>query len=88
MYINEIKELPNKRRRVILDDESSLTLYAGELRKYGMKTGEEVPEAAMDEIMNETDIHFIDNPDDPKAYKHFKKKNRLAALERKKNTGQ
>lgn len=53
MYINEIKELPNKRRRVILDDESSLTLYAGELRKYGMKTGEEVPEAAMDEIMNE-----------------------------------
>ena len=33
MYINEIKELPNKRRRVILDDESSLTLYAGELRK-------------------------------------------------------
>ena len=53
MYINEIKELPNKRRRVILDDETSLTLYAGELRKYGMKTGEEVPEAAMDEIMNE-----------------------------------
>ncbi|MGN0721802.1 MAG: ATP-grasp domain-containing protein [Anaerovoracaceae bacterium] len=42
----------------------------------------------MDEIMNETDIHFIDNPDDPRAYKHFKKKNRLAALERKKNTGQ
>ena len=53
MYINEIKELPNKRRQVIFDDESCLTLYAGEIRKYGMKTGEEVPEDVMDEIIKE-----------------------------------
>ena len=53
MYINEIKELPNKRRQVIFDDESRLTLYAGEIRKYGMKTGEEVPEDVMDEIIKE-----------------------------------
>lgn len=38
-----------------------------------------------DEIMERADIHFIDNQEDPKAYKHFRKRLWLANVERKKN---
>ncbi len=34
--------------------------------------------------MDSTDIHLIDNPQDPQAYKHYRKKIRLATVERNK----
>lgn len=42
MLVTKIEELDKKRARIFLDMEFAFVLYKGELRKYGLKEGEEI----------------------------------------------
>lgn len=53
MQITQITKLSEKRSRVWIEQESAFVLYPGELRRYGIKEGEELEEAAYREIMEE-----------------------------------
>ncbi|HKM33128.1 MAG TPA: regulatory protein RecX [Lachnospiraceae bacterium] len=53
MIITELVETSKSRIKVYMDQEFAFVLYKGELRKYGIKLGQEIDEKIFDEIMNE-----------------------------------
>ena len=50
MIAAEILRVTDRKRKIVLEDESSFVLYAGELRKYHIREGEEIPEEVLEEI--------------------------------------
>lgn len=54
MWISEIKAYDKKRKQVILDDGAeTFLLYGGELRRFSLKEGEELPEKLLARITEE-----------------------------------
>lgn len=53
MVITEMVPITKSRYRVTLEDESTFVLYKGELRRFHMKQGEEMPEDAYHSILRE-----------------------------------
>lgn len=53
MEITEITELSKSRYKIILDREISFSLYKGEVRRFRLKIGEEMPETVYREVMDE-----------------------------------
>lgn len=53
MIITKIEELSNKKCRIYLQDEPAFVLYKGEVRKYQLKEGENLPEEVHQEILQE-----------------------------------
>ena len=51
MRITEIQELSSSRVKVHTDEGQTLALYKGDLRKYGLKTGEELPRELLEEVL-------------------------------------
>lgn len=51
MTVTDIKEMSRSRYRVFLDGEFAFVLYRGELRLYGLKTGEPVSTSTVEEIV-------------------------------------
>ena len=47
MIAAEILRVTDRKRKIVLEDESSFVLYAGELRKYHIREGEEIPEEVL-----------------------------------------
>ena len=50
MIAAEILRVTDRKRKIVLEDGSSFVLYAGELRKYHIREGEEIPEEVLAEI--------------------------------------
>ncbi len=50
MQVTEITEFDKKRVKIYLDGEYAFLLYKGELRKFGIKEGYEIPESSYREI--------------------------------------
>ena len=44
MLVQELKDLPAKKVRVVFEDAEDLVLYRGEIRKYRIEEGEDLPE--------------------------------------------
>ncbi len=53
MKITEIRELSKKQVKVYIDEEFVFVLYKGEVRKYGIKSGEDLSEEYYHEILKE-----------------------------------
>ncbi len=53
MTITELVEVSKSRVKVYMDQEFAFVLYKGELHKYGIKSGQELDENVISEIMNE-----------------------------------
>ena len=53
MTVTEITPLDKRRSKVILDEDFALALYNGEIKRYHIETGEELPEETYREIMEE-----------------------------------
>ena len=53
MIVTEIRPVNKKRSRVFIDGQPAFVLYNGELSRYHIREGEELPQAIWDEIMNE-----------------------------------
>lgn len=53
MKVTEIEEVSKSRSRIYIDDEFAFVLYKGELRKYDICKGEDLPETVYTEIMEE-----------------------------------
>ena len=53
MTVTEITPLDKRRSKVILDEDFALALYNGEIKRYHIDTGEELPEETYREIMEE-----------------------------------
>ena len=53
MIVTEIRPVNKKRSRVFIDGQLAFVLYNGELSRYHIREGEELPQAIWDEIMNE-----------------------------------
>ena len=53
MKVTEIEEVSKSRSRIYIDDEFAFALYKGELRKYDICKGEDLPETVYTEIMEE-----------------------------------
>ncbi len=53
MEISRIEKIKQSRYRITLDEEITLVLYRGEIRKYGIEEGGELPEESYREIMEE-----------------------------------
>lgn len=51
MTITKITELSKSRKKVTVDEDQSFVLYAGEIRTYHLKEGEELPTEIWNEIM-------------------------------------
>ncbi len=51
MMIDQIQKVTDKKGKVILEDGSSFVLYMGEIRRYHLHEGSEVPEAVLEEIL-------------------------------------
>ncbi|HCA33886.1 MAG TPA: RecX family transcriptional regulator, partial [Lachnospiraceae bacterium] len=49
--IDQIQKVTDKKGKVILEDGSSFVLYMGEIRRYHLHEGSEVPEAVLEEIL-------------------------------------
>ena len=50
MLVQELKDLPAKKVRVVFEDAEDLVLYRGEIRKYRIEEGEDLPEEEYHEI--------------------------------------
>ena len=50
MIAAEILRVTDRKRKIVLEDDRSFVLYAGELRKYHIREGEEIPEEVLEEI--------------------------------------
>ena len=50
MIAAEILRVTDRKRKIVLEDGSSFVLYAGELKKYHIREGEEIPEEVLAEI--------------------------------------
>ena len=53
MTVTEIIPLDKRRSKVILDEDFALALYNGEIKRYHMEAGEELPEETYREILEE-----------------------------------
>lgn len=53
MLVTELAELDKKRTRVFLEDGESFVVYRGEVKKYSIQEGEELPEGQYEEIRSE-----------------------------------
>lgn len=53
MMITELKEVSSSRVKVYADEQPAFVLYKGELRKYGIKEGEELPPQVYEELLGE-----------------------------------
>lgn len=53
MKITEIKEFNKTKCEIIMEDEQKLVLYKGDLRRYGLKEGEEISEKQMNLLQEE-----------------------------------
>ncbi len=53
MIIDKITEINRTRSRIKLDDGSSFVLYKGELRKFKLSEGADIPDAVYEEIMGD-----------------------------------
>lgn len=53
MMITELKEVSSSRVKVYADEQPAFVLYKGELRKYGLKEGEELPPQVYEELLGE-----------------------------------
>ena len=51
--ITELKEVSSSRVKVYADEQPAFVLYKGELRKYGLKEGEELPPQVYEELLGE-----------------------------------
>lgn len=52
MTVTDIASLDNKRVRVFVDGEFAFVLYKGEIRDFGLRTGEDISSPVFDEIKN------------------------------------
>lgn len=50
MIAAEILRVTDRKRKIVLEDGNSFVLYAGELKKYHIREGEEIPEEVLAEI--------------------------------------
>ena len=50
MLVQEIIKMPSKKFKIIFAEAENLILYAGEIRKYHLKEGEEIPEEVYQDI--------------------------------------
>ena len=50
MLVQEIIKMPSKKFKIIFAEAEYLILYAGEIRKYHLKEGEEIPEEVYQDI--------------------------------------
>lgn len=53
MIITQIRDLTKKKKKIILEDESSFCLYDSEVRRFRLKEGEELSGEIYDRIVNE-----------------------------------
>ncbi|MCH5271256.1 MAG: regulatory protein RecX [Lachnospiraceae bacterium] len=53
MMITELKEVSSSRVKVYVDEQPAFVLYKGELRKYGLKEGEELSPKIYEELLRE-----------------------------------
>ena len=53
MTVTEIIPLDKRRSKVILDEDFALALYNGEIKRYHMEAGEDLPEETYREILEE-----------------------------------
>lgn len=53
MMITELKEVSSSRVKVFTDERPAFVLYKGELRKYGLKEGEEISTQVYEELFGE-----------------------------------
>lgn len=53
MIVTQLTDISNGRYRVCIEDETVFVLYRGELRRLGIREGEEIPEESLREIQEE-----------------------------------
>lgn len=53
MIVTQLSEISRGRYRVYVEDEIAFVLYRGELRRLGIREGEEIPEESLREIQEE-----------------------------------
>lgn len=53
MLAEQILKVTDKKKKVVLEDGSSFVLYAGEVRRFHIREGEEVPQNVLDQITGE-----------------------------------